>query len=193
MEVKICGMTHPEDATLAAELGADYIGIIFASRSKRQVSVARAKEIAHAARESGAQPVGVFEEQTAAEVLAICKETGIQMIQAPSTVTTHFPLICAISVAMDGSYSKSLPANACPLFDCLGGGTGTSFDWTRFSPPKNTPWILAGGLNPKNVAHAIALLKPSGVDVASGVELPNSTRKCPRLMEAFIRAAKEIL
>ena len=72
----------------------------------------------------------------------------------------------------------------------MAGGTGEPFDWKVFSPLKHTFWMLAGGLNPNNVGEAITLLKPGGVDVATGVEFPYTKRKDPLLVKAFIEAAK---
>src|SRR5690349_3009544 len=93
MKVKICGLTHPEDASYAAHLGADYIGLIFASPSKRRVSIPEAKKIAQAARQAGAQPVGVFLDATADEILSTCKETGLLIVQLGGASRQHLPLL----------------------------------------------------------------------------------------------------
>ena len=202
MKVKICGMTHPDDAEYAARLGADYIGIIFADSSRRKVSLPVAKCIADVSRKAGAEPVGVFVDQTADQITSICEQTGINTVQlhgatslqAIHDILGHYSIIYAISVEKNGitSQTQTLPISVIPLYDNSNGGTGVPFDWMAFSPPKNTCWMLAGGLYADNVAKAIALLKPNGVDVATGVEFPNSTRKDPILVKAFIRAAKNV-
>jgi len=202
MKVKICGLTNPEDARHAARCGADYIGMIFAKRSKRLVSASQAQEIAHAATLEGAQPIGVFADETKDEILALCEHAHITTIQLHGqgskkllpVLKEHFQtIIYAFKVELDGTVSQSisLPNTVHPLYDCLNGGTGTAFDWGTFVPPTNAPWFLAGGLNPQNITAAIRLLMPYGVDVASGVEIPNTCRKDPLLVEAFIQAAKK--
>jgi tryptophan synthase beta subunit len=201
MKIKICGITHPEDAKEAALSGADYIGIIFSPRSKRGVSLSLAKKIALAAKQNGAEPVGVFIDETIDQILSLCKKTELSIVQLHrlpseqeiSALRKHYSIICTISVALDGSFQKKqkLPKDVCPLFDSLNGGTGLAFDWEEFSPPTNTPWILAGGLNAENVATAIHRLNPYAVDVSSGVEYPNNNRKDPVLLKSFIQAAKK--
>lgn len=203
MKVKICGITHPEDAEHAARSGADYIGIIFAERSKPRISPARAKEISQAARRGGAVPVGVFADEDADRIHSICGGAEINVVQLHGTGSKHclpfllgrYSVIFAFPVNLDGSLREifPLPEGVCPLFDCLGGGTGQSFDWNAFALPMCGPWMLAGGLNPQNVSLVVQLLKPDGVDVSSGVELLHSTRKCPRLVEAFIQKTKKAL
>jgi len=195
MKVKICGITDPQDAECAASLGADYIGIIFAEGSKRQVDVSAAKRIARAAIDYGAEPVGVFVDETPEEIFSICKETGIYRLQLHGEISRHalndlvddFSVIYTMPSVL--SKNNSIPPTVTLLYDNLKPGSGEPFDWTAFSPPANFRWMLAGGLNPMNVAEAIALLKPYGVDVATGVEFPNSTRKDPALVKAFIEAA----
>lgn len=198
MKVKICGITHPEDACMARQHGADFIGVIFARQSKRHVELPLAKKIIAAASQAGAVPIGVFVEQTAEEIVEICQEVGLTTAQLHGDVSrqtlaelqTHLSLIYAIPVERNGIIKQmpELPVSVIPLFDCLQGGSGLSFDWNNFTPPSNSQWMLAGGLTPTNVGNAIRLLKPSGVDVAGGVEYQNSTRKDPELVKAFIQA-----
>lgn len=202
MKVKICGMSHPNDAEFAAHSGADYIGIIFADRSRRKVSLPMAKCIAQVSKNAGVVPVGVFVDHTADQIISICTQTGISTVQLHGGTSKHalhaiidnYSVICAVSVEKSGvvSQAQTLPVSVMLLYDNLNGGTGDPFDWMAFCPPKETCWMLAGGLNANNVAKAIAVLKPNGVDVASGVEFPNSTRKDPNLVKAFIQAAKNV-
>ncbi len=199
MKVKICGVTHPEDAKHAARAGADYIGMIFSPNSKRRIERSVAKEIARAAKECGSEPVAVFVDETLDEIVATCMEVGIETVQLHGKARDLLPrlhpryaIIYAISVSCDGSLLQmpELPEDVLPLFDRESGGTGQPFDWKAFSPPKAASWILAGGLRPDNVVSATRLLAPEMVDVASGVEKEGSVRKDRRLVEAFIRNAK---
>lgn len=200
MKVKICGVTHPDDAEFAALCGAEYIGINFSKRSKRHVSILQAQEISSAARQNGAEPVAIFVEQNADEIFYCCAEAKIKTVQlhgvvsqmALHSIQNDFSILYAVSVQQGGSIPSlpSLPNNAYLLFDCLGGGSGITFDWENFSPPENTSWFLAGGLCPGNIQRAIHLFKPYAVDVASGVELQGSTRKDLLLVQKFIHAAK---
>ena len=191
MKVKICGLTHSEDAFYAAELGADFIGILFAPSSKRYVSSSQAKEIVDAAKKGGAEPVGVFVDETAEEIFKICLETGIKTLQlhgalskqAFSLLNPYYQIIYTVPTTQPITPSSKNIF----LFDHSTGGSGKMFNWKNFSPPKNTKWILAGGLNPSNVSAAIKLLHPYGVDVATGVEYAFSTRKNPILVKAFIQ------
>ncbi len=203
MIVKICGITHPEDAAHAALAGADYIGILFSERSKRKVSVSLAKEIVHASKNAGAIPVGVFVEESATQILSFCERAGINDVQlhgeisraAVPIIQSLYSIIYAIPVEAHGAVSDTikLPPSIISLYDGRKGGMGIPFDWAQFSPPARKNWILAGGLTPDNIKDAITLLKPYGVDVSSGVEFNNSLRKDPALVAAFITAAKTTL
>lgn len=200
MKVKICGITHPGDAEFAAHLGADYVGMIFAEQSKRKVSLSTAKSIVAISKNNGAEPVGVFVEQTDEQIISICEQTGITTVQLHGAASQkgldallrYYSIIYAISVEKSeiAHQMQSLPPSIIPLCDHSKGGTGVPFNWKTFSPPKDKFWILAGGLNPENVREAIAALKPGGVDVATGVEYPNMTRKDPELVKAFIQISK---
>ena len=119
MKVKICGMTHPDDAEYAARLGADYIGIIFADRSRRRVSLPVAKSIADRSRKANAEPVGVFVDQTADQIISICTHTGINTVQlhgatsqkALHAILGYYSIIYAISAEKNGviSQTQTLP------------------------------------------------------------------------------------
>lgn len=193
MKVKICGVTTPEDAAHSA--GADYIGVIFSDLSKRKVSVPVAKKIVQKATEMGAESVGVFVEETVEEIICICQETGIKIIELHGTQSKEavYDLMDRYSIFYATSINQmaTIPSSVIPLFD-HSRGTGKTLDWKAFSPPKNRPWFLAGGLNPDNVQEASRLLKPTGVSVSSGVEVFQSVKKDPLLVKKFIKMAKEI-
>jgi indole-3-glycerol phosphate synthase len=201
IHVKICRVTHPEDAELAAKLGATYIGIIFSKKSKYPISVPQGKEISRAARKGGAIPVAVFVDESLEDILSICKEaqiTAVQLHGDPSRkifsfLPKEFTIFYTIPVHPDGSFENipDLPKDIYLLFDSSKAGSGHSFDWNHFHPPKDRPFILAGGLNPNNVKQAIDLLHPAIVDVASGVEYPQDRRKDPLLIKSFIHASSK--
>lgn len=202
MKIKICGITHPDDAQYAASLGADYIGMIFAEQSKRRVSLSMAKSISHVSQRFGSEPVGVFVEQSADEIISICKKTGINTVQLHGAISQdaldvllkNYSVIYVVSAGENeiAHQTRSLPSSMIRLYDNSKGGSGVTFDWKSFSSPKNVFWMLAGGLNPENVADAIAELHPGGVDVATGVEFPNMTRKDPFLVKTFIQNARKL-
>nr|CAI50972.1 phosphoribosyl-anthranilate isomerase [uncultured bacterium] len=202
MKIKICGLTHPDDAKCAVSSGADFIGIIFAERSRRKVSLSMAKGIAEITKNLKAEPVAVFDNQTADQIFSICDKTGIKTVQLHGAVSKQalcalsdkYSVIYAIEVNDQGEITPSLtlPPSVIPLYDNVNGGTGLTFNQSAFTPPDHTGWLLAGGLTPDNVAQSIALLNPGGVDVSTGVEIPGSTRKNPILVKAFIRAAKNV-
>lgn len=202
MKIKICGVRNPKDAAHAAQLGADFIGIIFSRKSKRYVSSNEANEIAAASAENGALPVGVFVDETVDEIITCCTNANINIIQLhgalskqhlPVLLLYSFKLFYAVPVDTNGKCENmpGLPKSVMPIFDCGSGGSGKNFDWNSFLPPKAVPWFLAGGLNHENIGQAIRKLKPYGVDVASGVEALCGTRKDPFLLEKFIRNAQK--
>lgn len=200
MKVKICGITHPKDAENAALNQADYIGVNFSKISKRYVSPVDANEIVIASKLNGAEPVGVFVDETIEEINEICDRLRLKTIQLHGfEAQKHFDLLRKRFTIFFGisvnnhciQQSFFVPNNVYPLFDYPGGGSGKTFNWETFFPPLGIPWILAGGLCPNNVRHAIDLLKPYAVDVASGVEVSGSNRKDIQLVKEFIRNAKE--
>ena len=212
MWVKICGNTSLEDALAATEAGADAVGFIFAP-SPRQVTVARVAAIIPALA-GGIEKIGVFVDAdlaTIADAVERCGLTGVQIHSSDEgelaaqlrlrfgpglriLQVIHFEETAAdqlLSIApdpnIDGVLIDSRTATAV-------GGTGIRFDWqsaraTLFTPDRRLRLIAAGGLNPANVAEAIGLLAPWGVDVASGVEL-SPGRKDAAKVRAFVRNAR---
>lgn len=196
--VKVCGLTSPEDALLAAELGADFIGLNFHPPSPRWVAPARAAEIAAAVR-GKAKVVGVFVNRPAEEIVAIDAEVGLDLVQlhgdeTPAQARAFAPrAIRALRVAgtlepgwlaeWDEVWGLLIDSHQPGLY----GGTGTSWDFaTLGSAGASRPVFIAGGLSPQNVRAAIAAARPWGVDVCSGVEsVPG--RKDPALLERFFK------
>ena len=194
MKIKICGVTDPDDAALAAQLGADYIGIILSPLSKRCVSIAQARDIAAATHAAAATPVVVFVDENANSIIALTDAIGCNTVQlhgdgsrkALPQLIRYFLLI---AVNHDEA-TTPLPGHAIPLFDTPKDEAANTIDWHTLTPPRGKPWALAGGLTPDNVAVAVALLQPPIVDVCSGVEIRGTVRKDPTLVNQFIAEAK---
>lgn len=202
--VKICGNTNLADAQLAAQLGADYLGIIF-SESKRKVDVPTAQSMIKAMPEFK-NFVGVFVNLPKHEVEQIAQETGIRILQFHGDETAlycqhfmdkGFQVIKAFRVKDAMSLKRIDEYNVTAfLLDTYSkeasGGTGLTFDWdvVEHRPFFHDKLFLAGGLNIHNLEAAIQKFHPYAVDVASGVE-KEPGKKDPALLEEFIRIAKE--
>ncbi len=203
-KVKICANTNSEDAKLAVELGADYLGFIFAE-SKRRINIPTVREIM-AALPTFRNFVGVFSNQPKKEVEAIAGELGIKTLQfhgeetalyCESFVKRGFEVIKTFRIKDAMSLKRLDEYNVTAfLFDTFskeeGGGTGVPFDWNLIEdrPFVHEKLFLAGGLNINNLQAAIDKIRPFAVDVASGVE-KQPGKKDPALLEQFIRIAKK--
>lgn len=203
-KVKICGNTNVEDAKLAAELGADYLGFIF-SESKRRVDLRTAASIREAL-PNFQNFVAVFFNRPKAVVEATVSELGIKILQFHGEETAlycnyfmekGYEVIKTFRIKDSLSLKRLDEYNVNAfLFDTYSkeeaGGTGVPFDWNLI---KGRPFVkeklfLAGGLNVRNLREAILTVHPYAVDVASGVEL-RPGKKDPALLENFIQIAKE--
>lgn len=203
-QVKICGNTNIDDAKLAADLGADYLGLIF-TESKRRVNRLTAKALVQALPRFR-NFVGVFANQSKEAVESIAHEVGIRILQFHGEETARychsfvekgyeviktFRIKDAMSLKRIDEYNVSAF-----LFDAYApeerGGLGISFDWELIEdrPYVHEKLFLAGGLNIRNLKQVIQKIRPFAVDVASGVEREPG-KKDPKLLEEFIRIAKE--
>ena len=209
--VKVCGVTSPADAELAAAAGADLVGMILWPKAKRSVLyVAQARDIAAAARRHGAEPVGVFVDETAGEITRFCEAAKVDIAQlhgdgARAALPDLPPKIRVVFVAhadAAGAVQTPLPApGGRPvewlLVDSLKGGSGEAFDWENMAAPaagaSTRGWLLAGGLTPDNVAEAAAAARPAGVDVSSGVCGPDGLAKDPEKVRLFVERARAAL
>lgn len=202
--VKICGVTNVNDAILAAQAGAKFVGMILWPKSKRSISIDTAKDIAHAVRLHEAEPVGVFVDEDAVTIEKCCNAANIGIAQlhgegarlSLTKLPSHLVTIYVLHVDQSGVVQTPLPeANLVDwiLLDSLQGGSGHSFDWERLkdlSLKSKCGWLLAGGLKPENVATAISILKPDLVDISSGVTMPDGLLKDPTRIFAFMSAVK---
>ena len=199
--VKVCGITRLEDAELAVSLGAWAIGFILWPGSKRAADPAVAAGIARAQRRR-LELVGVFVNPTLDEVAHAVEAIGLTHVQlhgdeGPAFCTavaqrTGARVIKALGIA-SGADMRAIERFHTDLhmLDSGRGGTGRPWDWRLIGQRHSrVPVILAGGLEPENVAEGIAAVRPWAVDVASGVELEPGV-KDPAKVEAFITAARE--
>ena len=202
--VKICGITNLEDARQAIAAGADALGFVFYPPSPRYVEPARAAEII-----AGLPPfvvtVGLFVNEEAASVQAIVDATGLDLIQFHGDETATFceqfkrPYIKALRVNSQQHSRDDVTAMAAQYASARGvlldtyrkgvpGGTGEVFDWALV-PSDLDNVILAGGLEPANVAAAVREVAPFAVDVSGGVEASHGVKDAAKVTQ-FIVAAK---
>jgi phosphoribosylanthranilate isomerase len=212
--IKICGMTNLEDALVAVEAGADAVGFVFYEKSPRCVSVETAREIC-ARLPEGVEKVGVFVGVTPA-VADVSTKAGLTVAQVYAhgqpPITDEYlmelpcPIIPAISLGAVGEnelcgfhVSDAVRQRVLATLIDSGnreqpGGTGKNFDWRSMAGLAHGAGmnlVVAGGLRPENVGQAIDILKPWGVDVASGVEA-RPGKKDPEKVRAFVRAVREM-
>ena len=193
MKIKLCGVRTVADALLCADEGADEIGVIFAATSRRRVTVEQAKAIRDAL-PARLPLVGVFLDAALAEVEAVARAVGLQAAQLHGTwpsARAALPQYAALQVVSEGS-RQPRPGAARLLLDGPAGGSGKSFAWTLAARARELhegEVFIGGGLTAENVARAIAEARPSGVDVASGIEGPDGFKDRERV-RAFVRAVR---
>lgn len=200
VKVKICGMTRPQDVVAAADSGADALGFVFTPRSKRFIEAEQAAELVSAT-PAFVSRVGLFMDQDREDVLQVLGQVPLNLLQFHGSESAEFceqfglPYIKAIAMGSAADAGNPYPAypGACGvLLDShapgQAGGTGHVFDWNRI-PAFEKPLILAGGLNPGNVARAVRTVRPWAVDASSGVEDAPGIKNHERMRE-FIEEAK---
>lgn len=201
--IKICGLTDPAQALVAAEAGADAIGLVFVARSRRVVSVQRAAEIA-AVLPPFVATVGLFVDPLPEEVeqtLAGCRLDFLQFHgREDAAFCSGFGLPYLKAIGMAAGVDPRREMDAHPgargfLLDSHAagkmGGTGHPFDWSLISAPLERPWLLAGGLDARNVVAALAQTRPFGVDVSTGVE-SKPGQKDPNLVREFVNMVRQV-
>ncbi len=214
--IKICGNTSLEDARLAAEAGADAVGFVFAP-SPRRVAVEQVAAITPHLK-AAVEKIGVFVDAGTDEILAAVRACGLTGVQLHCEAGSAMPAalrklfgpdlrILRVVHFGDGAAERLTALATDPHVDAVlvdsrtaaaVGGTGVAFDWadaaeTLFQNKESRAhrMIVAGGLNPENVAEAIATLRPWGVDVVSGVEAAPG-RKNPLKVREFIANARAV-
>ena len=208
MRVKICGITTSDSLKAAVAAGAGYIGFNFFEKSPRYLDIPSATALAQEV-PPGVCKVGLWVNPTNAELDAMLTVTPIDMIQLHGcesvervaeikrmyglTVMKVIGVSCADDIAEISKFehvADQILLDAKPPKDAvLPGGNGLAFDWRLIAGRRfATPWMLAGGLVPENVAEAVRLTGAQQVDVSSGVEASVGV-KDDQLISDFIRAA----
>jgi phosphoribosylanthranilate isomerase len=202
--IKICGIKHLDDALKAVECGADAIGLIFVEKSPRYVSLTEARVIAESM-PPFVTVVGLFMNARAETVREALKVVPLNLLQFHGEESPEFcdqfevPYIKVLRMRDNANivaFAQDYPNAAGILLDSYhkdaGGGTGQSFDWDLIPDDVPLPLILAGGLNPENVASAIEAVKPYAVDVSSGVESEPAIKDHKKI-EQFIKEVLRIV
>lgn len=197
MFVKICGITNEDDALFAVAMGADAVGFIFAP-SARQIAPQKVYDITRRLPPE-VLTVGVFRDEHPSRVVEIANRAGVKAVQLHGSETPEQVRQVAASIRW---VIKAFPAGSSRvaqadqygtdlvMLDAPSPGSGKVFDWSLAGEvPEGLRLILAGGLDPDNVADAIRAVEPWGLDVASGVE-SEPGRKDPTLVRRFIANAR---
>ncbi len=210
--VKICGITSAVDAAAASDAGADAIGLNFYAGSPRYCAPDQARNISRAIA-PGVCRVGVFVNASPAEIRQVVAEASLDLVQLhgdeppellhelrPLPVMRVFRLQAEMQPIADyleachrlRAWPRLALVDACRPGEY--GGTGQTIDWPLLAKQRSAlhglPLVLAGGLNPSNVAEAIAAIHPWAVDVASGVEVSPGQKSAAQMHE-FVRAARD--
>lgn len=198
MYVKICGITRADDARAAEDAGADAIGMIFVSGSKREIDLVRAQAIT-AAVGPFVTKIGVFRDAPIDEVRAAVVRLRLDAVQLHGAEDERYvaalrpdvAVIKAVSFRRDLTRGRldEYQADAV-LLDGAAPGSGRTFDWAAAEALAGYPrLILAGGLDPENVMDAVSVMAPYAVDVASGVESAPGLKDGARV-RTFVARAK---
>ena len=196
--VKICGITSEDDALLAAGLGADAIGLIFAASSSR-ITTGKARDIVRRLPPE-ILTVGVFRDESRERVVKMANTVGLRAVQlhghetAEDTqwVAERVPNVIRAFASDDPALDRHEDyGDVRLLIDSPLPGSGLAFDWSVLpSGPINRGFILAGGLGPENIEQAITAVQPWGVDVKTGVEAEPG-KKDPVKLRQFIARARD--
>jgi len=206
--IKICGLTLPDDAARVAAAGVDFIGLNFWPKSKRYLALERAPLIAGIARSAGsAKIVGVFVDADPDDIIEVAQAVQLDAIQLHGD---EFPEdLASLAQATKLPVWKAIPTGAVKDIEHLDqwrtemilldtpsagrGGAGKPFDWALATEARrrypHQQIMLAGGLDPSNVAAAIAQVAPFAVDVATGVETAPGVKDAAKVA-AFVAAVR---
>lgn len=195
--IKICGLRTEADVAAANLLLPDYVGFVFAPRSKRFVTFGQAEGLARMLDER-IMPVGVFVDASLTEVASAVRRGIVRVVQLHGHEDEAFvaalrrevaaPIVKAFTMDDDDALAQAEKSGAdYVLLDAGRGGTGRTFDWSR-AQRLERPFFLAGGLNADNVGAALRELRPFAVDMSTGVETDGA--KDPEKMRAAIEAVR---
>ncbi|MCH5184128.1 MAG: phosphoribosylanthranilate isomerase [Oscillospiraceae bacterium] len=196
-KIKLCGLSRPCDLEVANRLQPEYVGFVFAPKSRRYVTDERAAELKNLLA-PGIRAVGVFVNEAPERVAGLLNGGLIHMAQLHGRenedyirqlrALTDKPLIQAFRVETETDLTNAEGSTADHILLDSGAGTGKAFDW-KLIRNLQRPYFLAGGLSPDNVGQAIRTLHPFAVDVSSGIETDGA--KDQEKMAAFVAAVRE--
>jgi phosphoribosylanthranilate isomerase len=199
--VKICGIREAGHARVAADAGADAIGLNFYRESPRYVAPLAAAQIA-ASLPPYVAAVGLFVNESAAGVKAILEAVPLDLLQFHGDEDPEFcesfgrPYVRAVRMAPGTDlieYAGRFARAKALLLDAhvpgQKGGTGETFDWAGFPRDFPMPLVLSGGLTARNVGRAVREARPWAVDVSSGVESSRGVKDAGKIVE-FIRSVR---
>ena len=215
IRVKICGIGTPTDACVAAEAGADFVGMVFVPERHRRITPDDAREIVDAVRDGRDRPprmVGLFADQPLEEVNEVIAHCGLDAVQLCGKESVEYAagVDCDVLKVVHVPASYRAPDDVPQLAErvreyadsgCLvtldrlvegiQGGTGQSFnlDVAASLARRGNDFLLAGGLTPANVGRVISAVRPWGVDVSSGVETLG--KKDRRKIQRFVSNARD--
>ncbi len=195
VKLKICGLTNAADVQAAIDAGADYLGFILYPMSPRFISPAKARELIKKVPRK-IKTVGVFVNSPPNQIVELMEFCGFNIAQLHGDESAADALeigrervwkAMALNTAKDIEQAAAFPAAAI-LADSIGtvhrGGTGKKCDWQQAAEAaKQLKLILAGGINPENVAEAAKAVKPFAVDVCSGVEASKGIKDHQKILE----------
>lgn len=195
--VKLCGLSRPCDIKAANKLDPEYIGFVFASKSRRYITPEKAEDL-KGLLNPNIKAVGVFVNEFPENIACLLNDRIIDMVQLHGSEDetyirqlrqlTNKPVIKAFRIR---SADDMEAVNCCTADYVLldsGAGTGTIFDWKLIQDIKR-PYFLAGGLGVENVENAVKMLRPFAVDVSSGIET-NGIKDYAK-MAAFMAAVRK--
>lgn len=194
-KIKMCGLRRPEDIEFANRVKPDYIGYVFAEKSKRYITPEKAAELTKLL-DGDIVPVGVFVDETMENVIAAVKKGAVKMVQLHGSESEDFvselksrgiPVIKAFQVGAAEDIAAAERSCADMVLLDSGKGSGQTFDWSLIGSIKR-PYLLAGGITAENAAQAIRQIRPFGVDASSCLETDGF--KDIAKMKAFAQAVR---
>lgn len=177
-EIKFCGLSRSCDIEAANELKPEYVGFVFAEKSKRYVTPEKARELKQML-DPGIKAIGVFVNENPERAACLLNNEVIDIAQLHGSEDENYirqlrnltdkPIIKAFRIETARDIADAEVCTADYILLDSGAGTGTVFDW-RLIQDIGRPYFLAGGLGVHNVENALKLLHPFAVDVSSGIE-----------------------